>query len=126
MICPTLTCPGLAPPGRHWIESIGVPSSSLLPLRLEKEIELLIQDLRDNLPQFDREAEILLVSCFQRDWPLYHALPGSTLSQKTSVENLYNVGDGVPPSGFTGLVACAKGAQIVVEDIKLRFEPEEA
>ena len=123
VICPTLTCPELAPPGRHWIEAVGYPSSSFLPLKLEKEIELIIQDLRDNLPRFDREAEVLHVSCFQRDWPSYHALPGSNLPQKTSVENLYNVGDGVAPSGQTGLAGPAESARIVAEDIKQRIKP---
>ena len=123
MVCSSLTCPELAPPEKHLLMAYSVPDSSFLPLRPEKEIELVIQDLRDNLPGFDREAEILHVSYWQRDWPVYRALPGC-LPQKTSVENLYNVGDGVAPLVPLGLPGCAESARIVVEEVKQRMKPE--
>lgn len=90
---------------------------------MKHDKELLIQDLRDNIPGFDEHAEILVTSYFRGDWPGYHSWPGYDLPQKTSIENLYNVGDGVKPPGWIGLPACAKSAEIVVEDIKLRIKP---
>jgi len=125
MSCSTLTSPELAPPGKHLFMAYSIPGSSFLPVRPEKEIELMIQDLRDNVPRFDREGEILHISYWQGEWPIYRALPGS-LSQKTPVENLYNVGDGVAPLVPIGLPGCAASARIVAEDVKQRIKPEAA
>jgi len=123
LICPTLTCPQLAPPGKHWIEAVGYPPSLLGAWNPEEEIELILQDLRDNLPRFDEDAEILHVACFKDGWPSYHALQGAAIDPKTSVENLYNVGDGVAPKGYTGIAGCAKSAEIVADDVKQRIKP---
>jgi len=123
MNCPTLLCPEHAPQGKHLLTAVGTPRSPLPPYDFKKDKELMLQDLRDNMPGFDEHAEILIASYFREDWPGYHSWPGYDLSQKTSVENLYNVGDGVKPPGWIGLGACAKSAEIVVEDIKLRFQP---
>ena len=85
----------------------------------------MVQDLREAIPGFDGKAEILYASYWQKDWPIYRALPGA-LTQKTSVENLYNVGDGVAPRAPLGLPGCVESARIVVEDIKQRIKPEAA
>lgn len=121
-VCLTLVCPELAPRGKHLLISYGTPKSVLPPYNFEKEIELNIQDLKDNFPEFNRCGEILMASCFYGDWPGFRTMPGCDLPQKTPIENLYNVGDGVKPSGWTGLPACAQSARIVVDDIKQRFK----
>jgi len=126
VVCPTLVCPELAPHGKHLLMSGGAPDSSLPPYDFEKEKKLNIQDLRDNFPGFDEHTEILVASYFREDWPTYHSWPGYDLSQKTPIENLYNVGDGVKPPGWSGLRACAQSARLVVEDIRGRFKPGEA
>jgi phytoene desaturase len=125
MMCTSLAYPEYAPPGKHMLQAWAAPESSFLPLDSAKEIDLVVQDLREAIPQFDREAEIVHVSYWQKDWPMYRALPGA-LPQKTSVENLYNVGDGVAPLVPLGLPACAQTARIVVEDIKQRVKPAAA
>jgi len=123
MNCPTLLCPEHAPKGKHLLMAGGTPQSSLPPYDLKKDKELMIQDLRDNIPGFDEHAEILVASYYRGEWPGYHSWPGCDLPQKTSIENLYNVGDGVKPPGWIGLGACARSAEIAVEDIKLRVKP---
>jgi phytoene desaturase len=123
MNSPTLLCPEHAPRGKHLLMAGGTPLSSLPPYDLKKDKELMIQDLRDNIPGFDEHAEILVASYFRGECPGYHSWPGYDLPQKTSIENLYNVGDGVKPPGWIGLGACAKSAEMAVEDIKLRVKP---
>ena len=118
--CFTMLCPELAPQGRHLYFANGSPSKSLPPIDWRQEIELLLQDLHENLPGFDRCAEILIVNCYRDEWPVFRAWSGYELPQKTPIENLYNVGDGVKPSGWIGTDACAESARIVVEDINRR------
>jgi phytoene dehydrogenase-like protein len=121
--CPTLVCPDLAPPGKHLLV-IGAPlESSLPPYNLEKEIKLTIQDMRDIMPGFEKHCEIIWVAVFQRGWPGYRSWPGYDLPQKTPIENLYNVGDGVRPPGRIGLPAVCLTARLVFEDIKRRIKP---
>jgi len=123
MHCPTLLCPEHAPEGRHLLGAGGVPVSVEPPYDLKGDRELLLQDLREHVPGFDRDAEVLTFSYFRGDWPGYRSRPGRDLPQRTSVENLYDVGDGVKPPGLIGLGACAASAEIVVEDIKRRVTP---
>ena len=127
----TLThiCPELAPPGKHLHYSISGPEFQAGPWNLKKEVDLHIQDLRDNIPQFDKHAEILHVGCFWGDWPAIRSIPYmgyAPLSQKTPVENLYNVGDSVLLHGWSASAGCAKTAKVVVEDIEKRIKPGEA
>lgn len=125
MVSTSLLYPEYAPPGKHLLQAWACPDSSFLPLDAAKEIDLVVQDLREAIPGFDGKAEILYASYWQKDWPIYRALPGA-LTQKTSVENLYNVGDGVAPRAPLGLPGCVESARIVVEDIKQRIKPEAA
>lgn len=123
--CPTLTCPEVAPRGKHMLDVGGAPLSSSLPFNILKEIELNFQDLRENLPHFDK-AEILTVRTYHGAWPAYRAWPGYDMPQRTSIENLYNVGDGAKPSGWAGLPASAESARMAVADVKRRIKPGES
>lgn len=120
---PTLVCPELAPKGKHLFEAGGIPRSSLPPYKFKENKEAFIQDLRENIPHFDDQAEILHFGYYREDWPGHRCWPGYDPPQKTPIENLYNVGDGVKPRGWVALSACAKSAEIVVEDIKGRLKP---
>ncbi len=116
-------CPEIAPEGKHLLESHGAALSGMAPFNFKKEVDLNIQDLRDNLPGFD-DAEIFMARCWRKGWPGYWTWSGYNLPQRTSVENLWNVGDGVMPSGWIGLPGCARSAQIVASDIKKRLPLE--
>ena len=124
--CLTLTCPELSPPGKYLHTAQCQPKSEFAPLDPETEIEAAVEDLRENLAGFDRYAEILHICClFKEDWPGYRNLPGYYPPQRTPIENLYNVGDGVAPFGWCATSGCALSARIVVDDIRKRFQPEE-
>jgi phytoene dehydrogenase-like protein len=122
-VCLSLICPEVAPEGKHLLLSGSAPSSSLPPFDFRKEIELHIMDLKDNFPEFDKYGEILLASCYQGEWPGVRTWPGYEMPQKTSVENLYNVGDAVGLPGVAATPAAAESAKLVVEDIKKRIKP---
>lgn len=121
----THVCPEWAPPGKHLCLSTSGPHTQIGPHNLKQEVDLHIQDLRECIPGFDKHAEILHVGCFNSEWPAIHnmALVGhAPLSQKTPVENLYNVGDGVGISGFNGgVLGCTITAKIVADDIAKRI-----
>lgn len=121
-VCPTFVCPGLAPKGKHLLISGSAPADSLPPFDWKKEIELHIKDLSENFPEFDRHGEILNAGCFWGEWPGFHTWPGYEIPPKTSILNLYNVGDAVVTTGTTSTPAAAETARLVVADIKKRFQ----
>ncbi len=123
LTCITLTCPEHAPPGQHLMIAFGVPGSALGPYNLQKEIELLLADLREVLPGFENDGRLHMVATFQGDWPVYRTWQGFDLPQKTPIEDLYNVGDGVKLPGCPGLEGCAETARVVVEEIERRVRP---
>jgi len=125
MFQPTLTCPELAPKGRHYLEVFGAFADSLGPFDAKKEIDCVIQDVREIVGEsFDKHGQILAAETFHGDWPTVRTWPGYDVGQKTPIENLYNVGDGVKLDGWSaGTPACAMTAQVVVEDIQNRHKP---
>lgn len=122
-VCPTFACPELAPKGKHLLLSGSAPPSSLPPFDWKKEIELHLMDLSDNFPEFNECGEILNTGCHWGEWPGCRTWPGYEMPQKTPVENLYNVGDGVAPTGTAGTPAAAESARLVAEDVKKRIQP---
>jgi phytoene desaturase len=120
--CPSNSCPELAPKGKHlYLAGAFLPPNE--PWDPKKELELNLLDLKENLPGFEQDAEILHVYYgIGHDWPWFHTRYGRNMPQKTPLENLYNVGDGVCPSGGYGLVGAAMSAKVVAEDVKLRLK----
>lgn len=122
MNTPSIACPELAPKGKHLLMAGGTPLSSLPPYDVQADKEQIVAELKAEIPDFDKRAELLMVSYFRGDVPGYHSWPGLDMPQKTPILNLYNVGDGVKPAGWLGLPACARSAEMVVEDIKWRVK----
>jgi phytoene dehydrogenase-like protein len=123
--CPSNSCPELAPPGKHLYEAGAFlpPNESWDP---KEELELNLLDLKDNLPGFEKHVEILHVYYgIGHDWPWVQSRYGRNMPQKTPVENLYNVGDGVCPSGTSALIGAALSAKAVADDVKGRLKPRE-
>jgi len=84
-----------------------------------KEYEVFMADLYGTFPRFEEQGgEILLARHYQGEWPLLRGFPSTENLQKTSVENLYNVGDGVSPRGWFAGAGAAESARTVAEDIK--------
>ncbi|MFA4916493.1 MAG: FAD-dependent oxidoreductase [Syntrophales bacterium] len=119
---PTLIAPELAPPGKHMLLLFqGMKSNNT-----KREIDIAIEEWKENLPELKNYDEPLLVQSYHGDWPLNRAEQGYDIAQKVpGVENLYNVGDGVKPPGHIMAEGSAESARLVVEDIKTRIKPSE-
>jgi phytoene desaturase len=124
--CPTLTCPELAPPGKHMLVVGGTGKEDFGGFLDHKKIlNMAVRELRELLPGLDRHGRMLHAACYSRGWPALGSVQGQGMPRKTSVENLYDVGDGVTPSGTFGHVGCLAAARDVVADVKRRLKPGE-
>jgi len=105
------------PDGKNIVRTASVPESTIL-YSPKKEYEIFLQDLKETFPDFDRcGGRILIARNFGGNWPFYGTWPGDCLTQKTPIENLYNVGDGCMPPGTVGIEACALSAKTVARQI---------
>jgi protoporphyrinogen oxidase len=117
---PTRVCPQWAPEGKHLLIASAVLATSSAPLDADKEIGMCLEDLQDLFPGFRKHSEILLAGIYRNEWPGMHAGPGHDMPRKTPIINLYNVGDGVKSSGYTGLPAVVHSGITVAEEIRQR------
>src|SRR3954470_25019844 len=113
----TATCPELAPEGWNLYVAYGVPKPAVGPFDESAEVAATLQDLRDEFDGFDAKARILSIRVMRGDWPAQRSIAGLDLPQETSLENLWNVGDGVREYASGGIQACAESAKLVVERI---------
>ncbi|MFH0914530.1 MAG: NAD(P)/FAD-dependent oxidoreductase [Chloroflexota bacterium] len=118
---PSLTWPTYAPSGKNvlWLWQ----PVTAKPRSIEEELQKSLNHCRQNFKDFDKHCRLLIVQTFQGDWPVMRSTPGTTIDQKTTVENLYNVGDGVSPFGYVMGEGAAESARVVMEDIKKRMPP---
>ena len=112
----TAACPELAPPGWHLYVAYAVPKPALYAFDNESEIELTLQDLRDQFPGF-AHAKILSIRVMRDDWPAQRSCAGYDLPRETGVDGLWCVGDAVKAYGNGGTQACAETAKLVVEAV---------
>jgi phytoene desaturase len=117
----TATCPELAPVGWHLAVAYGVPVPAVGDFDEEAEIEATLEDLRDEIPDFDRRARILSIRVMKGDWPAQRSIAGLDLPRETTLDNLWNVGDGVREYANGGVQACAESAQLAVAQALTRF-----
>jgi phytoene dehydrogenase-like protein len=113
----TATCPELAPEGWHLYVAYGVPIPAVGEFDERKEIAATLDDLRDNFDRFDERARILSIRVMRGDWPAQRSIAGLDLPRETSLENLFNVGDGVREYANGGVQACAESARLAVDTV---------
>lgn len=112
----TAMCPEMAPDGWNLYVGTSVPKPAVGEFDEAAEIELLMADLRDEVPGFDG-ARIISTVITRDEWPPQRAVAGFDLPNTTPIENLWNVGDAVKEYANGGTTACAETAKIVVEQI---------
>jgi len=117
----TATCPELAPDGWHLAVAYGVPVPAVGDFDEEAEIAATLDDLRHEIRDFDRRARILSIRVMKGDWPAQRSVAGLDLPRETTLDNLWNVGDGVREYANGGVQACAESAKLAVEQAVARF-----
>jgi phytoene dehydrogenase-like protein len=103
--------PSLAPKGKHLLMS----HQNLYGDNIKKEIDAGVEDLRSIFPNFDRDAEILMVQSYKEHWPVNRVASGTHICPETEVKGLYNVGDGIKPVGFMETEGVAAGVELMLE-----------
>ncbi len=116
-------CPEMAPPGWNLYVGTSVPKPSMGDFDEAAETEFLLQDLRDNVPEFDHRARVLSIAISRDDWPPQRAVAGFDLPHDTPLAGLWNVGDAVKEYANGGTTACAETAKLVVDKIVAAHRP---
>ena len=115
---PISTCPEIAPAGWYQYVAYAVPIPAIGADFDEKsEIELSLQDLRDEFPGFSK-AKMLSVRVMRDEWPAQRSCAGYDMPQDTPLANLWNVGDGVKDYGDGGTQACALTAKMAAQKVQ--------
>jgi phytoene dehydrogenase-like protein len=117
----TATCPELAPDGWHLAVAYGVPIPAVGDFDEADEIAATLDDLRHEITDFDRRARILSIRVMRGDWPAQRSIAGLDLPRETTLDNLWNVGDGVREYANGGVQACAESAKLAVDQVLERF-----
>ncbi|MBT8338737.1 MAG: NAD(P)/FAD-dependent oxidoreductase [Desulfatitalea sp.] len=120
----SMTCPDVAPAGKHILNAYAaMPKPVTGPIDEEKEMKEAVEELKAFVPGVAEKGRILSIDIYQGEWPIFHSVPTTEFPQKTSIKDLYNVGDGVRISEFTGTTLAAETARVVAEDIQMRISP---
>jgi phytoene dehydrogenase-like protein len=119
----SLFWPEEAPAGKHVIEGYAAPRSTE-DYDPREEYEAFLQDLREEFPRFEEYGgRVLLARQFCGDWPVNRCYQGYDPPQETPIAWLYNVGDGVKPSGWVGASGAALSARKVAEEVREKVRP---
>ncbi len=117
-------CPEMSPKGKHLIEAAAFLGDSNPPYDFKKEMELQMQDIRENIKDFDKYAKIMRINWYRGPWGLMRAWAGhNTLPIHSPVQGLYLTGDSSAPSGWWGSSAAVKSGRLTAEDITRRYKP---
>ena len=116
-------CPEMAPPGWHLYVGTSVPQPSIGDFDEAAETQLLLDDLRDTIEDFDTRARILNIAVTRDGWPPQRAVAGFDLPHETPIEGLWNVGDAVKEYANGGTTACAETAKLVADKIVASYRP---
>ena len=116
-------CPEMAPEGWNLYVGTAVPKNPTGDFDEAAETEFLLQDLRENIDDFDRRARVLNIAVTRDDWPPQRAVAGFDLTHETPFAGLWNVGDAVKEYANGGTTACAETAKIVADKIVAAHTP---
>lgn len=107
---PSLISPDLSPPGRYLHTAYGAPTDAATA-DLKKELANTLRELEENFPGKLEGAEFLVKARHSGEGPGMHRWAGHMMPVTTSVENLFNVGDGSTSPGTIGTEGAAASAR---------------
>jgi phytoene dehydrogenase-like protein len=109
---PSLISPDISPPGRYLHTAFGAPADAA-NADLKKELENTLHELEENFPGKLDDAEFLVKARHSGEGPGMHRWAGHMMPVTTSIENLFNVGDGSTSPGTIGTEGAAASAREV-------------
>jgi len=118
---PTTICPELAPAGKHLLVVYATPQTIGGGWDGTREIESCRQELAQLFPGLQQISQLLMAGVFHGDWPGMRVRPGGGMPNKTSLINLYNVGDGIHSTACGGLSAAVESGRATAQDIMGRI-----
>jgi phytoene dehydrogenase-like protein len=107
---PSLISPHVSPPGRYLHTAFGAPADAA-NADLKKELENTLRELKENFPGKLDGAEFLVKARHSGEGPGMHRWAGHMMPVTTSIENLFNVGDGSTSPGTIGTEGAAASAR---------------
>jgi phytoene desaturase len=108
--------------GMHTMEAVAIPPSGT-NYDTKEEYRIFLKDLYEQIPHFEEcGGRLILARRFCGEWPYNRCYQGLDLPQKTPVEYLYNVGDGVKPKGWVGASGAAMSGRLAAGDIRERIK----
>ena len=110
-------CPELAPQGKNLTIAFSVPKYSTGALRSLDAINMALLNLQENFHSFQKCGEIIHIGTYHKDWPTEHRWVEYQMPIRTSIENVYNAGEGCMSPGMIGVEGCAYSAKNVGNDI---------
>ena len=114
---PSMECADVAPAGQHLYTVGAVPLEILNRGDIDTEMDEVLKDLRDVIPDFDERCRLLSKTFYRDKWPGYRTHPGSPFPIRSPIRGLYNVGDACGPRGYAGSIGAAESAKLARDDI---------
>jgi len=119
----TTICPELAPPGVHYTVVGSDPVDISTPDQARVEIDRTLADMKEIMPKFASNGEVLMTGVFKGNWPAMFSTAGETFSSRTPIVNPSAVGDGfISRSGMTAMIGAATSGIDAAMDIDLRLK----
>lgn len=109
---PSLIAAHVSPPGKYLHTAFGAPTDAA-SADLKAELANTLLELEKNFPGQLDDAEFLVKARHSGQSPGMHRWAGHMMPVTTSIENLYNVGDGATPPGTIGTEGAAGSAREV-------------
>ena len=113
---PSLISPIVSPPGRYLHTAFGAPTDAATG-NLKDELENTLHELELNFPGKLESAEFLVKAKHSGQSPGMHRWAGHMLPVITSIENLFNIGDGSATPGTIGTEGAASSAREATNQI---------
>jgi phytoene dehydrogenase-like protein len=109
---PSIMSPQMAPEGKYLHTAYGAPSDAA-NAKLNEELKNMLLELEKNFPGQLEGAEFLVKARHSGQGPGMHRWAGRMMPVTTSIQHLYNVGDGATSPGTIGTEGAASSAKEV-------------